>query len=158
MMGNLRRPSPALIVASLALAFATSGTAFAVTSGSAPRITSNTVSTNGLTSAAATGLTWAAIILKTDWTGATRTPSAAIDGNKIVHLRGAVVNKSGKGGTTIGQLPSSASPSVNIPMTAHTAAGGAIGIIIQRSTGLIILQRTLAPGVYVGLEGITYAK
>lgn len=140
---RIRRPSPALIIATLALAVATSGTAVAAVT---------TSQTGG-----ASSLSWATIILQSDWQAATRAPAAAVDADQIVHFKGAVLNATGTG-TTIGELPAAAIPSVNIAMTAHTKRGGAVGIIIQKGTGYIVLQSTPSPNMYVGLEGITYAK
>jgi hypothetical protein len=140
-----------MIIATLALAVATSGTAVAAV----------TTSHNGETLAHAqtTSLVWSSIILQpSNWQGATRTPKAAVGADGIVHLRGAVLNATGQGTNRIGQLPTTARPTVNIAMTAHTKTGGAIGIIIQNATGYIVLQSPLAPNTYVGLEGITYSR
>jgi hypothetical protein len=152
---RIRRPSPAVIIATLALTLATSGTAFAAVTTSE---NGNQLRAGTMTGTQTSSLVWSAIILRPGWEVATRAPKAAIDADGIVHLKGAVLNVNGTGTTTLGQLPAASVPSVNIATAAHSKRGGPVGIIIQKSTGYIILQSTLGPNMYVGLEGITYAK
>jgi hypothetical protein len=161
MIRHIRRPSPAMAVALLAFAVATSGTAYAVTSQDGDTlITVRTLSgdrlrLNTVTSSEMAKLTWGAIILQSGWTNGARPLKSAVDAQGIVHLRGAVT---GNGTTrTIGTLPDSARPATKIYLTAHSNKGATVGIILQ-STGDIAVQGTLGPDMYVGLDGVTYAK
>jgi hypothetical protein len=157
---QIGRPSPALIVAILALVVATSGTAFAAASQNGDTLISQrTLSGNRLRLDTVTGsevanLAWGAIILQSGWAPATRIPKAALDVQGIVHLRGAAT-----GGTdaTIGTLPKSVSPTARIYLTARNNNGDTVGIILQ-ANGSIVVQGALGPDMFVSLDGLTYAR
>lgn len=160
MKRQFRRPSPALVVAIFALVVATSGTAIAVASQNGDTlITKRTLSGNRLrintvTSAEISNLAWGAIILQNGWADGRRAPTAAVDVQGIVHLRGVV-----RGGTeaTIGMLPDSALPRSRVYLSAHNNAGDTVGIILQ-SSGSIAVQGALGPDMFVSLDGLTYAR
>jgi hypothetical protein len=63
------------------------------------------------------------------------------------------------GGTDaiVGTLPAAAAPTSKIYLTAHNNKGATVGIILQ-SNGSITVQGTLGPDMYVGLDGLTYAR
>ena len=160
MKRHIRRPSPAFIVAVFALALATSGTAYAVVSENGDTlITARTLSGDRLrvdtvTATEVRNLSWGSIILQNGWANGSRPPKAAVDVQGIVHLRGAVT---GGKAATIGTLPTSTRPTATIYMTARTNKGATIGVAIQ-SNGLIAVQGTLGPNMFVSLDGLTYAK
>jgi hypothetical protein len=156
----IRRPSPALVVAMLALVVAMSGTAFAVTQNGDTLITPRTLSgdrlrLNTVTGGEITNLGWGGIILQNGWAVGTRHPEAAVDVQGIVHLKGVVT---GNGtAATIGTLPKSAAPTSPIYLTARNNKGATVGIILQ-STGSIVVQGTLGPNMHISLDGLTYAR
>lgn len=160
MKRHIRRPSPALVVATFALIIAMSGTAFAVVSQNGDTlITPRTLSGDRLrlhtvTRSEMTLLAWTGIILQNGWAASSRSPKTAVDAQGIVHLRGAVTGGTAK---TIGYLPSSARPTSTIYLTAHNNKGATVGIVIQ-SNGFVVVQGTVGPNMYVGLDGLTYAK
>jgi hypothetical protein len=159
---RIRRPSPALIVATLAIAIATSGTAFATVAtlhNGDTLIARNSLSGNRIRTGTVTGtqmsqLEWGAIILQNNWTNGRRALRAAVDAQGIVHLRGVV---RGGNAATIGTLPKTAAPTGTIFLTAHNNAGATIGIILQ-SNGSIAVQGKLGPDMFVSLDGVTYAR
>jgi predicted small integral membrane protein len=160
MKRRIPRPSPALIVAILALAVATSGTAFAVTSQDGDTlITVRTLSgdrlrLNTVTRSEMVNLSWDGVILQNGWVSLIRAPKAAVDAQGLVHLQGAVVNGTSK---VIGTLPTSARPTVTIYLTAHNNKGATVGIVLQ-PIGRIVVQATIGPNMYVGFDGLTYAR
>jgi hypothetical protein len=157
----VRRPSPASIVAILALVVASSGTAFAVASSQNgdTLITKNTLSANRIrlntiTSAEMSNLAWGGVILQNGWAAGVRRPRAAVDAQGIVHLKGTVT---GGNATTIGTLPHADAPTSTIYLSAHDKQGGTVGIVLL-SNGSMILQATVGPNMFVGLDGISYAR
>ena len=153
MVFRIRRPSPALMVASIALVFAMSGTAVAaITAHSGDAlIIKRTLSGNRLRLNTVTGaeikestlgqvpkaglavhvpaLVWHNLTLINDWAnywapvGSPRRPGYAIDVQGVVHLRGAITQTVTPGFHDFAFIPKAARPAVRIFLPAAMVAG-----------------------------------
>src|SRR4051812_26029434 len=166
---RIHRPSPAMFVAILALVFAMSGVAVAVTHSGDSLITQRTLSGNRLrlntvTGAEVANLSWHNLLLKNDWknfwapVGAARPPGYAIDAQGIVHLRGAITQTVTPGFHDFAVLPKAARPAVQLYLPAAMVAGtpGAISIAHNGEmdvTGVDIQFQNAEQ--FTSLEGIT---
>lgn len=162
------RPSPAIVVALLALFVALSGSAYAVQrlqSGDSliaqRSLSGNRLRLGTVTGAEVADLTWHDLTLINSWfdLGAgVRTPGWAIDADGVVHLRGVIAQN---GGTSheFAQLPTAARTARAIVL-ATVVANGRAGLVAILHNGTMIAEAMGDPidaFLSTSLDGITYA-
>lgn len=170
MNARIRCPTPAMIVATLALVIAMSGSAFAIaeTQGGDSLIAKRTLSGNRLRANTVTGeevadLGWHNLVLLSGWhnynpTGV-RPPAWAVDAQGIVHLRGAIKHNSGTA-STFARLPLSIRPVVALHFATILCNEG-LGSVDIGADGYMTVLATIDPGdaqCFTGLDGITWPK
>ena len=114
------------------------------------------------TTASATPLKWTKLTLVNGWTAyaaSTRAPTAAIDADGIVHLRGAMREATGAD-TTAFTLPANMRPNKTVYVTTNMIDGAAGRLVIYAS-GEVLVD---LPGPFsdaqefTSLEGVTFSK
>ena len=165
MMLKVRRPSPAMFVAILALAAAMSGTAAAVVATvqngdtliAKNSLSGNRLRTNTVTSTQVANLDWGGVILRSGWTNTARPAMAAIDAQGIVHFRGAV-KRSSTALHTVGTVQKSLEPTRGIYLTAMQSNGTPVGVVVGTNGVIAVLGAIGGPQVVLSLDGLTYAR
>jgi hypothetical protein len=166
---RIRRPSPALFVAMLALIVAMSGSAFAIqkaTQGGDSLITKRTLSGNRLrlntvSGAEVADLAWHNLSLLHGWSAhyeGLRPPAWAIDAQGIVHFRGAIRQPTGSD-EVFARLPIAVRPSTYVWVSTNTGNFGEAGRVLVEPTGQIRavgIDQSNAQ-VFTSLDGLTYA-
>jgi hypothetical protein len=167
MMEQFHRPSPALIVATMALLFAVGGSAVAVyAAGNGDSLigqrslSGNRLRSNTVTGAEVANLAWQTLTLRNGWhnayQGGKRPPAVALDVQGIVHFRGAIAG--GYPGS-FATLPQPFRPVVLV--TVATTIGPSVSGRIEIDTaGTVWADSGSGPfsnaQLFTSLEGVTY--
>lgn len=164
---RIRRPSPALFVAILALIVAMGGSAVALQRGqngdnliTKRTLSGNRLRLNTVTGKEVTNLVWHNLTLINGWqnyySSGARPPAYAIDVQGFVHLRGAVSSGSSP---AFAQLPKAVRPSANVYIVTDMFLAKLGRVEIQHGGTMYAepTSETLSDATpFTDLEGITY--
>jgi hypothetical protein len=145
----VKRPSPATVIATVALFIALGGVAGALPG------------TNKVTNDDVRDLKYKDLVLKNGWASAgDYTPAAALDAQGTVHLRGAIAQGIADG-DNFAQLPSKLRPDavVNLPIDVTAANQGRLGIDVNGEMTVSVEQGgpATAHKLYSSLDGVSFS-
>lgn len=166
MRTRVRRPSPALFVAILALIVALGGSAYAIQRAQSgdSLITKRTLSGNRLrlntvTAKEIANATWHPLNLVNGWANYNthRAPAWMLDPQGIVHFRGAMTQGSGSV-SVFATLPARVRPSERLYLTTNLNLNNPGRIEVSANGVLSVATSTVAAGQqFTNLDGVTYA-